>query len=359
MLYTISKIAKEYKYPVKTLRTRVFKSKVGKIINGIRYLNEEEKEYLINPSFHKMGRKKSLKEKPLKPIKKEKSLKKPKILKDSKIRKGQYTKIRNFELRLKEIIQDSQDYRKYCLKAREELAKDISFLSCFSSITLFSQYRKVINHMILQFPDLKKDLSEIQENVFRIPLELSEACKRQQQENLYKKLSSQKPLPLPVSEFKELLKNLLNSENFKDNLLAVFLATGRRTSEILTKGSFSLSSKPSLFTNLKMQGVLKKKSDASDTITFPILCEASCVLNIIGKQRSHEKISYHRLYFHLKKYYPFLASKPHELRSLYGAYSYLILGKEKKINPNVWLNQVLGHENSNLLSSFHYSFFQL
>ena len=161
-----------------------------------------------------------------------------------------------------------------------------------------------------------------------------------------------------VAKCQDIVKKL--EEDIFVTTAAVAVLCGRRSIEILKLGEFSQGKRGShscMFT-----GFAKKRGNPCDSIEIPLLIKYKYVDRCIKHIRSKLKLETlsnsqinsrysHKLSDAAKILMETLNVKFHDLRSIYGAITYMAFDNTWSIN--IWLKNVLGHDNID--TSIHYS----
>jgi hypothetical protein len=145
--------------------------------------------------------------------------------------------------------------------------------------------------------------------------------KASQLSGLRERLENMKEVPIKKADILSFIDGLFNSPNLLDRTLGVFLATGRRSEEVLFRADKKDLGK------LYMKGIAKKSNPNEET-HFSILDDQKKVLEVI-KEIREDKLNYHYVRKHLLDNYKDQFRGMNDLRKLYGVYSYALLSKEE------------------------------
>lgn len=258
-----------------------------------------------------------------------------------------------FKRNIEEVVVKGESLDSFLSTYYKDLCDKIkNNMNLHTSISVFMKHRNTLKEFSKEKSPYQKKFKDSLFS-FQIPPYLLKEYQLRQLKGVRKKLQTQKEVPFDLNELEIFLEKLFSSENILDRLIGVFLATGRRSIEILGKGFFSESQQAN---HLSMKGIAKKKEKESE-VHFPVLWDSEEILKTISESRE-ENISYVLLRNYLIQNYSKNLKSLHDLRKLYGVYSYLLFSNQKT-HFNLWLNEVLGHEEENISTSFHYSEYQI
>lgn len=191
---------------------------------------------------------------------------------------------------------------------------------------------------------------------FGVPDWLVLVSQDSQGKSLEESLEERQDYPYTLSEFYSKLDQLFKSEELKNRILGVLLATGRRSVEVMEKSTFRLSKRIDILdskfpfltneTGFSVKNLAKKRGSVVEG-TFPCLYNPKRVIETIAEARKEKTLKTH-LSPWMKRHHPELAKyTPHDLRGMYNTYSYWTYNPEGRLYEPIWGRRVLGHADNN------------
>jgi len=172
---------------------------------------------------------------------------------------------------------------------------------------------------------------------------------------------------ISVDKYKKVLDKIKNSTDVLDKIIAVQMATGARSIEVIDLSKFKPSEKKGY---IIQSNLAKKRADAKDnTVEKPVLyITPSHVEKLIkdirddtedyrtGKTLAQITNNYNnRLNTRIRFLFSDEDITNHTLRAIYGNLSYELYGNKAKQTLNAWLSKTLGHNSDDLSTANSYS----
>ncbi|QMU99746.1 Telomere resolvase ResT (plasmid) [Borrelia sp. A-FGy1] len=182
--------------------------------------------------------------------------------------------------------------------------------------------------------------------------------------NRYRK--NQIPIKISLNTYIEIINILLTQKkDVRLKFYGVLMATGRRPVEIMKISEFYIEDGR----HILMKNIAKKKeNNLIHQIVFPTFVDSRLIIDSIGEIRymertgklSKEMISSNLAYSYNRMFRKIFKDifEPEEsvyfCRRLYSRFSYFAFAP-KNMELNLWITTVLGHEQDDIITAFHYN----